>query len=152
METPSGCVELGWRRPKAPDYQRRVEGNVLIILLGVVFLLAIMGDAVFEIGNAARERALKIRKRDRAVAGIEFGLEGMRQTIAQELQDQAWLDVAGLDNSQGQSSGSTESGHYNISLQTEGATGQLFATQLHNTLQSLVAPDDPFRGASAVVK
>jgi hypothetical protein len=150
METRSGCVESGRRQPKAPVYEKRVEGNVLIILLGAVFVLAIMGSAVFEIGNAARERALKIRERDRAVAGIEFGLEGMRHTVAHELEDQAWLDVAGLDTSEDRRSGSTDSGYYNSGLQTE-APGQIFATQLHNTLQSLVAPDDPFRGASAVV-
>ncbi|MBV8418054.1 MAG: hypothetical protein JO251_22890, partial [Verrucomicrobia bacterium] len=150
METRSGCVESGRQQPKAPVYERRVEGNVLIILLGAVFVLAIIGAAVFEIGNAARDRALKTRERDRAVAGIEFDLEGMRQTVAHELEDQAWLDVAGLDNSEDKRSGSTDSGYYNIGLQTE-APGQIFATQLHNTLQSLDAPDDPFRGASAIV-
>ena len=102
-------------------------------------------------GNAARERALKTRERDRGVGGIEFGLEGLRQTVAHEFEDQARLDVAGLDGSQDQSRGSIESGCYKISLQMDGAANQIFATQLHNALQSLVAPDDPFRGASAVV-
>jgi hypothetical protein len=151
METRSGCVDLDQRRLKAPVVRRGIEGNVLIILLGVVFVLAIMGGAILEIGNAARERALKIRERNRGVGGIEFGLEGLRQTVAHELEDQAWLDVAGLDSSRDQSRGSTESGYYNISLQMGGAANQISATQLHNTLQGLAAPDDPFRGAEAVV-
>ena len=61
------------------------------------------------------------------------------------------LIPAGLDSSWDQSRGSTESGYYNISLQMGGAANQIFATQLHNTLQSLLGPDDPFRGATAVV-
>lgn len=124
---------------------------MLIILLGMVFVLAIMGGAVFEIGNAGRQRALKTRERDRGIGGIEFGLEGVRQTVAREFEDQAWLDVAGLGSSQDQRSGSTASGYYNISLQMDGAANQIFATQLHSTLQSLVAPGDPFRGMLAVV-
>jgi hypothetical protein len=151
MGTRSGCVDLDRRWLKAPVARSGVEGNVLIILLGVVFVLAIMGGAVLELGNAARERALKTRERDRGVGGIEFGLEGVRQKVAHEFEDQAWLDVAGLGSSQDQSSGSTASGYYNISLRMDGAANQIFATQLHNTLQSLVAPDDPFRGAAAVV-
>jgi hypothetical protein len=151
MGTRSECVDLDRRQLKPPVASRPVEGNVLIILLGVVFVLAILGGAVFEIGDAARERALKTRERDRGVGEIEFGLEGLRQTVAHELADQAWLDVAGLGSSEDQRSGSAESGYYDISLQTNGAANQIFATQLHNTLESLVAPDDPFRGAAAVV-
>jgi hypothetical protein len=150
MGTRSGCVDLD-RRRKAPVVRRGVEGNVLVILLGVVFVLAILGGAVLEIGNVARDRALKLRERGRGVGGIEFGLEKLRQTVAHEFEAQSWLDVAGLGSSPDQSSGSTESGYYNISLQIDGAANQIFATQLHNTLRSLVDPDDPFRGAAAVV-
>jgi hypothetical protein len=151
MGTRSGCVDLDRRRLKARVAHRGVEGHVLIILLGVVFVLAILGGAVFEIGNAARDRALKLRERDRGVGGIEFGLEEVRQTVAHEFEAQAWLDVPGLGSSQDQSSRSTESDYYNISLQMDGAANQIFATQLHNMLQSLFDPDDPFRGAAAVV-
>ena len=151
MGTRSGCVDLDRRRLKAPVAHRGVEGHVLIILLGVVFVLAILGGAVLEIGNTARDRALKLRERDRGVGGIEFGLEEVRQTVAHEFEAQAWLDVAGLGSNQEQRSGSTESGYYNISLLMGGAANQIFATQLHNTLQSLVDPDDPFRGTAAVV-
>jgi hypothetical protein len=112
---------LDRQRLKAPVAHRGVEGNVLIILLGVVFVLAIIGGAVFEIANAARDRALKLRERDRGVGGVEFGLEEVRQTIAHEFEAQAWLDVAGLGSNQDQSSGSTESGYYDISLQMDGA-------------------------------
>jgi hypothetical protein len=151
METRSGCVDLDRRRWKALPASRGVQGNVLIILLGAVFVLATIGGAVLGIGNAARERALKGRERDCGVGGIEFGLEGLRQTVARELEDQARVDVAGLDMSQDQSGESTESGYYHISLQIDGAADQILATQLHNTLQILVAPDDPFRGVAAVV-
>ena len=153
METRSGCVELAWRRPKAPVYERRVEGNALIILLGVVFVFAIMGGAVFQIGNAARERALKTQFRDRAMAAIEFDLEAIRRSAAHQFQRQAWLDVASLDSNQSQALGSKESGYYNLDIQAQAAANQIFATQSHNIdLQALSAPDDPFRGLAAVVQ
>jgi hypothetical protein len=86
------------RRPGCVDgFRRKTEsGNVLIVLLGAVFVLAILGSAVFEIGDAARERALKLEDRDRAMGGIEFGMEAVRQTVAREFESQAWVDVAGL--------------------------------------------------------
>jgi hypothetical protein len=51
-------------------------------------VLALLGGAALEIGDAARERALKLQDRDRAVGGIEFGLEALRQTVAQEFESQ----------------------------------------------------------------
>jgi hypothetical protein len=144
---------LDRRRLKAPVAHRGVEGNVLIILLGVVFVLAILGGAVFETGNAARDRALKLQYWDRAVASTEFSLEAIRQSGATQFQQQAWLDVGSLDSNQFQAHGSKETGYYNLDLQAmaQAPTNQIWATQTHNSFQALTAADDPFRGLAAVV-
>jgi hypothetical protein len=96
MGTRSECVNFGWRRSKSPRYDRGTDGNVLIGLLGGVLVLALFGGAVFEIGDAVRERALKLEDRDRAMGGIELGMETLRQTVAREFESQAWVDVAAL--------------------------------------------------------
>jgi hypothetical protein len=114
-------------------------------------VLALLGGAALEIGDAARERALKLQDRDRAVGGIEFGLEALRHTVAQEFESQGWIDVAGLGGKPDQGTGALGSAYYNINLETQNGPDQIFATQLHNPLESLTAPDDPFHGASAVV-
>ncbi|MBV8224116.1 MAG: hypothetical protein JO232_02875 [Verrucomicrobia bacterium] len=124
-----------------------------MILLGAVVVLGLIGGALFEIANAGRERALKIQYRDRAVASTEFSVEAIRQSAIQQLQQQAWLDVGSLDTNQTQSHGSTETGYYNLNLQAtaQAPNNQILATQTHNSLQSLTAADDPFRGLVAVV-
>jgi hypothetical protein len=128
------------------------SGNVLILLLGAVFALAILGTAVFELTDAARDRSLKLADRDRAVSGIEFGMVALRQTVAQEFESQGWVDVANLGGDLDQGTGALGSAYYNVDLETQDGPEQIFATQLHNTtLESLSAPDDPFHGASAVV-
>jgi hypothetical protein len=78
-------------------------------------------------------------------------LEALRQTVVQKFENQGWLDVAGLASNPAQGTGALGSAHYNISLETQNGPDQIFATQLHNPLESLTAPDDPFHGASAVV-
>jgi hypothetical protein len=127
------------------------EGNVLVLLLGAVVVLGLIGGTLLEIGNGARERALKLEDRDRAVGGIEFGLETLRHTVALELESQAWVDVGGLGSNPDQGTGALASAHYNIDLETQDGPEQIFATQLHNPLESLSAADDPFHGAGAVV-
>jgi hypothetical protein len=122
-----------------------------VLLLGAVVVLGLIGGALLEIGNSARERALKLEDRDRAVGGIEFGLETLRHTVAQELESQAWVDVGGLGSNPDQGTGALASACYNIDLETQDGPDQIFATQLHNPLESLSAPDDPFHGAGAVV-
>jgi hypothetical protein len=151
MGTRSECVNFGWRRSKSPRYDRGTDGNVLIGLLGAVLVLALLGGAVFKIGDAARERALKLKDRDRAMGGIELGMETLRQTVAREFASQAWVDVAGLGGNPDQGTGALQSASYNINLETRDGPDQIFATQLHNPLESLSALDDPFHGASAVV-
>ena len=64
------------------------SGNVLILLLGAVLVLAILGSAVFELTDAARVRSLTLEDRDRAMGAIEFGMETLRQTVAQEFENQ----------------------------------------------------------------
>ena len=147
MDNPSGCVDY-WRPLKS---RGRTDGNVLIILLGAVFVMAVVGGALFEIADAGRERALKTAYRDRAVAGVEFALERIRQSIVEQFQRQACCDVASLDSNQDQERGSKESGYYSLNLHAQAAAEQILATQSHNAFQSLTAPDDPFRGAAAVV-
>jgi hypothetical protein len=127
------------------------EGNVLVLLLGAVVVLGLIGGTLLEIGNAARERSLKLEDRDRAVSGIEFGLETLRHTVAQEFESQAWVNVGGLGSNPDQGTGALASAYYNIDLETQDGPDQIFATQLHNPLESLSALDDPFHGASAVV-
>jgi hypothetical protein len=48
------------------------EGNVLVLLLGAVVVLGLIGGALLEIGNGARERALKLEDRDRAGTARAF--------------------------------------------------------------------------------
>jgi hypothetical protein len=122
-----------------------------VLLLGAVVVLGFIGGALLEIGDAARERSLKLEDRDRAVGRIEFGLETLRHIVAQELESQAWVDVAGLGSNPDQGTGALASACYNINLETQDGPDQIFATQLHNPLESLSAPDDPFHGAGAVV-
>src|SRR5271157_1766246 len=150
MEPLSGCVDYQ-RRISKPV--RQVQGNVLAILLCAVAVLGLIGGALFEIANAGRERALKIQYRDRAVANTEFSVEAIRQSAIQQLQQQAWLDVGSLDTNQTQTHGSKETGYYNLNLQAtaQASNNQIWATQTHNSFQSLTAPDDPFRGLAAVV-
>ncbi len=131
--------------------RRREEGNVLAVLLGAVVIFALIGGSLFEIGNAARQRSLQTQYRDRAVASTEFSVEAIRRAAIQQLQQQAWLDVASLDLNQTQAQGSKETGYYNLDLQAQAAGPQIFATQTHVAFQSLSDPDDPFRGSAAIV-
>ncbi len=146
MEPLSGCVDCNRR-------VTQIQGNVLVILLCAVAVLGLIGGALFEIANAGRERALKTQYRDRAVASTEFSVEAIRQSAIQQLQQQAWLDVGSLDTNQTQTHGSKETGYYNLNLQAtaQAPNNQIWATQTHNSFQSLTAPDDPFRGLAAVV-
>jgi hypothetical protein len=145
----SGCVE----RRNCSNLRRRSQGNVLAVLLGAVVVLGLIGGALFEIADAGRQHALQTEYRDRALAGIEFDLEAIRQSVAQQFQEQAWLDVASLESNQTQALGSNQSGYYNLDLQVEAAGNQILATQSHNVgLEALNAPNDPFRGLEAVVQ
>jgi hypothetical protein len=130
---------------------RREEGNVLALVLGAIVILSIVGSALFEISNAARRRALESQYRDRVVGGVEFDLQGIRQAVALQLAQQAQLNVATLDINQSQQQGSRETGYYNLNLQSQAAAPLIFATQTHDGIQSLSAPDDPFRGLLALV-
>jgi hypothetical protein len=141
MVARSGCADFKLRRHE--------EGNTLAILLGAVLIFGLIGGALFEIANGGRQRALQTQYRDRAVAGVESGLQTIRLSAARQLEEQAWLDVASLNINQTQMQGSNETGFYNLDLQAQGP--QIFATQTHNTFQALGAPDDPFRGLAAVV-
>jgi hypothetical protein len=149
MDNPFECVELNQLRQKAR--RRTQKGSVLAVLLGAIVILAIIGAALFEIGDAGRNRSLTTEYRDRAVAGIEFNLEGIRQSVANQLAQQAWLDVSSLGSNQDRSGGSDETGFYDVDVQAQAGTSQIFATQNHNSFQNLSAPDDPFRGGAAVV-
>jgi hypothetical protein len=149
MGNPFECVELNQFRPKIRSQTH--NGSALAILLGAIAILAIIGAALFEIGNAGRNLSLTTEYRDRAVAGIEFNLEGIRQSVANQFAQQAWLDVSSLGSNQDPSSGSDETEFYNVDVQAEAGTSQIFATQSHNSFQYLSAPDDPFRGGAAVV-
>ncbi|MBV8375435.1 MAG: hypothetical protein JO279_00370, partial [Verrucomicrobia bacterium] len=148
METLSGCVDLHRARSKAGRY---VDGSVLAVLLAAVVVLGLIGGALFELANAGRERALKTQYRDRALAGIEFSLEAIRQSAVQQFQQQGWLDLTSLGINQTQVNGSKEFGYYNLELRAGAPADQIFATQTHDTFQQLSAPDDPFRGLAAVV-
>src|SRR5208282_5497212 len=136
MEPLSGCVDHQ-RRTSKPV--RQLQGNVLAILLCAVVVLGLVGGALFEIANAGRERALTIQYRDRAVANTEFSVEAIRQSAIQQLQQQAWLDVGSLDTNQAQTHGSKETGYYNLNLHATAQTpdNQIWATQTHNSFQSL---------------
>ncbi|MBV9643184.1 MAG: hypothetical protein JO334_06395 [Verrucomicrobia bacterium] len=148
METLSGCVDCNHRPAKA---SRCVDGNVLAVLLAAVVVLGLIGGALFEIANAGRERALKIQYRDRAVAGTEFRLEAIRQSAVQQFRQQARFDVANLGINLEQAHGSKEPGYYNLELWARAPANQISATQTHNAIERLSAPDDPFRGLAAVV-
>ena len=111
------CVDLNQLRPKARSQTQK--GSVLAILLGAIVILAIIGAALFEIGNAGRNRSLTTEYRDRAVAGIEFNLEEIRQSVANQFAQQAWLDVSSLGSNQVRSNGSDETGFYNVDVQAE---------------------------------
>jgi hypothetical protein len=144
MPTRSGCAELYRCR-------RRAAGNVLVILLAALGIFGAIAAAVFEIANTARNRSLKNQYRDRATAGVEFGLEAIRQSIAQQFRQQAYVDATSLFSDGGQTKGSKESGYYNMRLQATSADNQIFATQGHIALSGLTDPDDPFRGSVATV-
>ena len=133
--------------------RRREEGNVLAVLLGAIVVFALIGGSLFEIGNAARQRSLQTQYRDRAVVSTEFSVEAIRRAAIQQLQQQAWLDVASLDLNQTQAQGSEETGYYNLDLQAtaQAPNNQIWATQTHAAFQPLSDPDDPFRGSAAVV-
>lgn len=150
MGTLSGCVDLN---PRCFGASRGVQGNVLAILLGAVVVLGLIGGAVFEIANAGRQTALQTQYRDRAVAGVEFSLETIRQSAAMQFQQQAWLDVGSLDSNLNQAHGSKETGYYNLDLRasSQAPTNQILATQSHNIFQALSDADDPFRGLAAIV-
>jgi hypothetical protein len=124
---------------------------VLVILLAALGIFGAIAAAVFEIANTARNRSLKNQYRDRATAGVEFGLEAIRQSIAQQFRQQGYVDATSLLSDGGQTKGSKESGYYNIRLQATSADNQIFATQGHSTLSGLTDPDDPFRGSVATV-
>jgi hypothetical protein len=145
------CVDLSQVRPNARSRTR--NGSALAILLGTIVILAIIGAALFEIGNAGRDRSLTTEYRDRAVADIEFNLEGLRQSVASQFAQQAWLDVSRLGSNQDQNSESDETGFYNVDVQAEvqAPSNQIWATQSHNNFQALTSADDPFRGMAAVV-
>jgi hypothetical protein len=131
---------------------RRQEGNVPVLLLGAIVILGVIGGALFEIANGRRQRALQTQYRDRAMGGVEFDLQTIRLSATQQIQEQAWIDVASLNINQTQTQGSPETGLYNLDLQAQTEGPQIFATQTHNTaLQALTTPDDPFRGLAAVV-
>jgi len=89
---------------------------VLVILLATVGIFGVIAAAVFEGANAARDRALKNQYRDRATAGVEFGLEAIRQSIADQFRQQAYVDATSLSSDGGQTKGSKESGYYNIRI------------------------------------
>ena len=122
-----------------------------MLLLGAVVILGLMGTALFELANTARQSTLQTEYRDRAVGSVEFDLQAIRQAVTQQFAQQAWLDVGGLAINQTQEHGSKESGYYNLNLEAQAAAPQIFATQTHNGLQALSAPDDPFRGLVALV-
>jgi hypothetical protein len=149
MPTRSGCVKLCRSRTVAG--RRRAAGNVLVILLATVGIFGVIATAVFEVANAARDRALKNQYRGRATAGVEFGLEAIRQSIADQFRQQAYVDATSLSIDGGQTKGSKESGYYNIRVQATSAVNQIFATQGHSALEGLSDPDDPFRGSVATV-
>lgn len=138
------CGELNQVRPNARSHTRK--GSAVAILLGTIVILAIIGAALFEIGNAGRNRSLTTEYRDRAVADIEFNLEGLRQSVASQFAQEAWLDVSRLGSNQDRSSGTDETGFYNVDVQADAGTSQIIATQNHNSFQNLSAADDPFRG------
>jgi hypothetical protein len=149
MPIRSGCAKLCRFRTVA--CRRRAAGNVLVILLATVGIFGVIAAAVFEGANAARDRALKNQYRDRATAGVEFGLEAIRQSIADQFRQQAYVDATSLSSDGGQTKGSKESGYYNIRIQARSADNQIFATQGHSALEGLTDPDDPFRGSVATV-
>lgn len=147
MAAPSGCADLGLRRIRG-----REEGNTLAILLGAVVILGLVGGALFEIANGGRQRALQTQYRDRAVGSVESDLETIRLSVTNQLQQQAWIDVASLNIDQTQTQGTRENGLYNLDLQAQADGPQILATQTHNmAFEALTAPDDPFRGLAAVV-
>jgi hypothetical protein len=147
MAALSGCADLELRRIRG-----REEGNTLAILLGAVVVLGLVGGALFEIANGGRQRALQTQYRDRAVGSVESDLETIRLSVTNQLQQQAWIDVASLNIDQTQTQGTPENGLYNLNLQAQADGPQVLATQTHNTaFEALTAPDDPFRGLAAVV-
>lgn len=122
-----------------------------MLLLGAVVILGLIGTDLFELANTARQSALQTEYRDRAVGSVEFDLQAIRQAVTQQFAQQAWLDVGSPAINQTQEHGSKESGYYNLNLEAQAAAPQIFATQTHNGLQALNAPDDPFRGLVALV-
>jgi hypothetical protein len=92
-----------------------------VLLLGAVVILGLMGTALFELANTARQSTLQTEYRDRAVGSVEFDLQAIRQAVTQQFAQHAWLDVGGLAINQTQEHGSKESGYYNLNLEAQAA-------------------------------
>jgi hypothetical protein len=129
---------------------------VLLIAMAMLLILAIVTAGLFGLARYELHRSKKQLDQDRGVAGMETAVIALRAQIRNQFWFNASLTVPSLNFDQASSSAPNEqTGYFSQSLSVQlgdGSAGdKLIATQSRPSLLPLQDPEDPFRGALAVV-
>jgi hypothetical protein len=129
---------------------------VLLIAMAMLLILAVLTAGLFGLARYELHRSTKQLEQDRGVAGMETAVIALRAQIRNQFWFNASLTVPSLNFDQASSSARNEqAGYFSQSLSVQlgdGSAGdKLIATQSRPSLSPLQDPEDPFRGAIAVV-
>jgi hypothetical protein len=127
---------------------------VLLAVLAIVLVLTIIAAGTFWMFRFELRRSQKQLEQDRAVARMEAATLELGPEIESQLSSQASVELPALSLEEaGPPAPSEQTGFYTLSLSAQFSGGQIVpATQMRPALLALQDPDDPFRGAQAVVE
>lgn len=128
---------------------RRENGYVLVVCLGVVVTTAILVLMFLSFVRETEQAAVKREYQDRGEEKIEAGLIALHNTLEDQFQRNAQVEINTLLTDTGQTNGSVENGMYDLAMSAAGSRPLIGASEMHGDVSLLTFPDDPFRGALA---
>ena len=122
---------------------------MLLVCLAVVFVTAILVLLFLSFTQATEQAAIKRQYQNRGEEEIEMGLKVLRGQLSDQFQQRGYVEVSELSSDAGRTTGSFESGMYDLKMDATTSEEVIRATETHNLFGLLTFPDDPFRGAMA---
>jgi hypothetical protein len=131
-----------------PFTYRRENGFVLVASLGAVVIAAVLVLLYLSFTQQTEQAARKRQYQDRGEESIEIAMISLRDSLTEQFQQDAQVEISALSTISGPNKGSLEHGMYNLIVDAAGSPSIVSATERHATVSLLTFPDDPFRGAT----